>query len=324
MPSINYVKNIAIVGATGRVGRHIVNELLAGGKHSVTAITRGNTEAPAGVRVAKVSYDDAESLKKALEGQDVLITTLSVTAPKDTQAKLVEAAAAANVPFILPNEWGIESSHGTLGTDTFMGPASAAVRRRIEELGKSAWIGMTTGYWFMHSLASPEAYGFDLKNKSVTFFDEGKVKINSITWEKSGQAVAALLSLPIKPETPGAPALSDYKNRRLYVSSWLMSQKDIFQHVLRVSGTKESDWSIKYEPAVERYEEAKKRLVSGDRSAYQRMLYTRTFYDNGDGDFETRHGLDNDRLGLAKETQGSLDEEIKEALKLAEGEGYKY
>lgn len=90
-----------------------------------------------------------------------------------------------------------------------------------------------------------------------------------------------------------------------------------------MSGTKESDWTIKYEPAAERYAEAKKRLFSGDRSAFQKLLYSRTFYNNGDGDFESRHGLDNDKLGLAKETQQSLDEQIKIAFELAET-GYEY
>ncbi|KAI1750213.1 putative oxidoreductase CipA [Xylaria castorea] len=324
MPNTNHVKKIAIVGANGHVGKYIVKELLNGGKHEVTAITRGDTELPEGVKVAKVSYDDPASLKKALEGQDVLIITMSVRAPQDTQEKLIEAAAAANVKFVLPNEWGFDSSYGTLGTDTFLGPIAKAAQKKIEDLGKSSWIAMTTGYWFLHSLASPEAYGFDLKNKSVTFFDEGTAKINNITWEKTGEAVAGLLSLPIESETPGAPALSDYKNKRVFVSSWLMSQKDIFGHVLRVTGTKESDWSVKYEPAVERYEGAMKRILSGDQSAYQRMLYTRTFYNNGDGDFESRNGLDNDKLGLTKETQESLDEEIKKAVGMAESGGYKY
>ncbi|KAJ8133363.1 hypothetical protein O1611_g259 [Lasiodiplodia mahajangana] len=323
MPEANHVKKVAIVGAAGHVGKYIVKELLDGGKHEVTAVTRSPEGVPAGVKVAVVSYDDPASLKKALEGQDALIITLSVQAPQDTQAKLIEAAAAANVPFVLPNEWGIESSHGTLGADTLMGPAAMAARKKTEELGKSSWIAMTTGYWFIHSLASPEAYGFDLKNRSVTFFDEGTVKINMITWELSGKAVANLLSLPIEPEAPGKPALSDYKNKRVYVSSWLLSQKDMFERVLQVSGTKESDWTIKYEPAGERYEEAKKRLFAGDRTAFQRLLYTRTFYNNGDGDFETRHGLDNDKLGLPKQTQELLDEQIQQAIKIAKV-GYQY
>ncbi|KAI0407848.1 putative oxidoreductase CipA [Xylaria palmicola] len=324
MPGLNYVKKVALVGANGHVGKYIIKALLNGGKHEVTALTRGDTEITQSVKIAKVSYDDPTSLVTALEGQDALVITISVRAPQGTQDKLIEAAAAANVPFILPNEWGIETSHGSLGADTLTGPRSLAATHKIEALGKSAWIGMTTGYWFLHSLASPEAYGFDLKDRTVTLFDEGTVKINNITWERTGQAVAGLLSLPIKPEVSGAPALSDYKNKHVFVSSWLLSQKDIFEQVLRVSGTKESDWTVKYEPTVQRFEEAKKRVLSGDHSAWQRMLYTRTFYDNGDGDFESRHGLDNDKLGLPKETQESLDAEIKQALELAHSGGYTY
>ncbi|KAI1311840.1 putative oxidoreductase CipA [Xylaria venustula] len=323
MSRINHVKKVAIVGANGTVGKYITQELVNRGKHEVTAITRGGAEVPKGVKVAKVSYDDPASLTKALEGQDVLIITMSTRAPPETQIKLIEAAAAANVPFVLPNAWGVESAREGFGDDTLLGPAAVAARKKVEELGKSSWIHFNTGYWFTHSLATPEAYGFDLNNKTVTFFDEGTAKINNITWEKTGEAVAKLLSLPIEPEVPNGVSLSDFKNKDVFVSSWLLSQKDIFQQVLRVSGTKESDWTIKYEPSVPRYEEAKKRLFSGDSTAFVRVLYTRTFYTNGDGDFETRHGLDNDKLGLTKETQESLDAETRKAIEVARV-GYKY
>lgn len=162
------------------MGKYVAKELLNGGKHEVTAITRGETKVPEGVKVVKVSYDDPASLAKALEGQDALVITLSVKAPQDTQAKLIDAAAAAGVRFVLPNEWGLDVAHGTLGAESLMGPAALAARKRVEDLGKSSWIGMTTGYWLTHSLASAEAYGFDLKNKTVTFFDEGTARINSI------------------------------------------------------------------------------------------------------------------------------------------------
>ncbi|KAI1179796.1 putative oxidoreductase CipA [Nemania sp. FL0916] len=327
MPEGNRVKKVAVVGATGRVGKHVITSLLASGKHQVTAITRSDSGSGSGipdrVTIAKVSYDDPSSLTTALSGHDALVITMAVTAPPNTQAKLIEAAAAAKVPFVLPNEWGVEPDRGTLGKDVLMGTALMAARQKVEELGKSSWIAMVTGYWLAHSLASPNAYGFDIKNKVVTFYDRGTTKINNITWERTGEAVAGLLSLPIEPEAPGKPSLADYKNKSVFVSSWLLSQRDIFEGILRVSGAKESDWTIKYESAVDRYEGAKQRLFAGDRSAFQTLLYARTYYDNGDGDFESRHGLDNDKLGVPKDTQETLDEQIKLALKIAE-EGYKY
>lgn len=88
----NFVKNIAIVGAAGTVGQYITKELLASGKHTVTAITRPDSQAqlPKGVKVAKVNYDDKSSLIEALKGQKVLIISLSLRAPQGTQANVSE------------------------------------------------------------------------------------------------------------------------------------------------------------------------------------------------------------------------------------------
>ena len=76
------------------------------------------------------------------------------------------------------------------------------------------------------------------------------------TWAQTGRAVAKLLSLPVTPEKEGAPSLSDYKNKFIFVSSFCLTQKEMFAEVLRVSGTKESDWTIKYESSAERFQEA--------------------------------------------------------------------
>ena len=90
-----YIKNIAIVGAAGNQGKCITKELLASGKHTVTAITRidSKSELPEGVKVAKVNYDDHNSLVEAFKGQEVLIISLSVMAPRGSQATLIEAGS---------------------------------------------------------------------------------------------------------------------------------------------------------------------------------------------------------------------------------------
>jgi saccharopine dehydrogenase-like NADP-dependent oxidoreductase len=78
----------------------------------ITAITRTNSTAsiPGGVRAAPVDYGDHASLVAALAGHDVLIITLAVTAPGDTQEKLVTAAVEAGVEYILPNFWGVDTA----------------------------------------------------------------------------------------------------------------------------------------------------------------------------------------------------------------------
>ncbi|GAP87912.2 putative isoflavone reductase family protein [Rosellinia necatrix] len=212
MSGTNYIKKVAIVGVSahlapednllkltpcqvnGSVGKHIVSALQRAGRHEITALTRGSgAGAPAGVRIASVSYEDKESLVAALQGQDALVITLSTRAAQGTQDKLLEAAAAAGVSFILPNEWGIEAAQGGLGDDALLGPAARDARRRVEDLGRSAWIAVTTGFWFAHSLATADAYGFDLARRSVTFFDDGTARINTI------------VSLPPLPHPPPLP-----------------------------------------------------------------------------------------------------------------------
>ncbi|KAI0884945.1 NAD(P)-binding protein [Annulohypoxylon maeteangense] len=310
----NHIKKVAIVGATGTVGKFIVEELLKLGKHEVTAISRKDSPSassiPAGVKVAAVDYSDESTLVNALKGQEVLIITMSTLAPPDTQLQLIRAAAAANVPYVLPNEWGCDMADEQLGKEILLGNSEVPARKLVEELGKSSWIGVVSGFWYEYSLGMGEqCYGMEVKDKTWTFYDDGETKINSSTWPQSGRAVAKLLSLPIEPETTGGPSLSSYKNKFIYVSSFLVSQKDMFASVLRVTGTKESDWTIKYEDSTKRYQEAQKKVFGGDRTAFPTLLYSRIFYKDGVGNFEARRGgIANDTLGLPKE---DLDEATK-------------
>ncbi|ETS77777.1 hypothetical protein PFICI_09839 [Pestalotiopsis fici W106-1] len=301
---MSHLKNIAIVGATGSVGKFVVDELLKTGKHNVTAITRADSKAvmPEGVKVAKVNYDDQSSLVEAMKGQDVLIVTMSVMAPPDSQIKLNEAAAAAGVPYIIPNNWGGDHANEKLGDETLLGPANRAVLKNIQDLGKSAWISIVSNFWYEFSLGgSADRYGFDFDERSVVFFDEGKQPINTTTWPQSGLAVARLLSLPEE-------KLAEFKNKFVYISSFCISQKDMFESVLRVTGTTEKDWKITYEDSRERYQSAIKALQSGDRSGFGRAMYTRMFYPDGSGVYENIRGLQNELLGLPKE---DLDEFTK-------------
>ena len=86
----------------------MTKSLLETGKHTVTAITRhdSTTKLPEGVIPAKVDYSKPETIVEALKSQDAFIITLGVSATKDIDQMLVQAAADAGVPWILPNEWG--------------------------------------------------------------------------------------------------------------------------------------------------------------------------------------------------------------------------
>jgi saccharopine dehydrogenase-like NADP-dependent oxidoreductase len=96
----NHITKVAVVGAGGNVGKYITEALISGGKHTVTAITREDSQSklPAGVEVKKVNYDKPETLVAALQGQEAVIITLNGRAEIETlEKKLVVAANEAGV-----------------------------------------------------------------------------------------------------------------------------------------------------------------------------------------------------------------------------------
>ena len=197
-------------------------------------------------------------------------------------------------------------------------PGVAAAHEQIEKLGVSSWVGLTCSFWYQFSLAvSPCAYGFDIKNKKVTLFDDGNTKINTSTWPQCGRAVANLFSLPI--QSGNGPCLNDWRNKEVHIESFFLSQRDMLASLLRVSGDTESDWTVESQTATERYNQGQEFMKSGKvMEGFQQCMYTRVFYKDGCGDYSDK--LDNDKLGLPKE---DLDEETKEAIKMVES-GYNY
>ncbi|OCK76863.1 NAD(P)-binding protein [Lepidopterella palustris CBS 459.81] len=315
MAQTNRIEKVAIVGASGRLGKHFAEELLKTGKHTVTAVTRTDSKGtlPAGVKVAQVNYDDdGQSLVSALQGQQFLIITLSIRAPPDTHSKLVRAAAKAGVPYIMPNAYGFDILNKSLREEDLYGATSLQHCVEIEKLGIS-YVAMVCGFWYEWSLALGEFwFGLDIKNKKATFFDDGETRVNVSTWRQCGRALAALLSLP---ESGASPSVSQWKNMPFYFASFRVSQRDMLDSIHRVTGTTDKDWEITYEPTGERYKNGIDEMQKGARTGFAKAMYSRLFFPNGDGDFESSRGLANDLIGLPKE---DLDEATKRTVEMVE------
>ncbi|KAK0100448.1 hypothetical protein ONS95_008398 [Cadophora gregata] len=296
----------------------MTSALLTGKKHTLTAITRHDSSAtfPPGISVSKVDYTNPSSLVTALKGQDALIITLSGHTPNlhETEKTIVAAAAEAGVPWIFPNEWSPDTANEDLVRDVFIFGSKVATRKAITELGKSRFVSVSTGFWYEWSLAIAPAFGIDLVKKTATLFDEGETKISVSTWPQVGKAVTALLSLPINSsESNPEPCLNDFANRLIYVNSFNVSQKDMLDSAVRVTGTPLSDWAVTKESAKERYESGIKEMKEGNRVGFAKMMYTRVFYDDGVGNVEGK-GLANEALGLEVE---DLDEATERAFERA-------
>ncbi|RAL16163.1 aromatic alcohol reductase [Aspergillus homomorphus CBS 101889] len=311
----NTIERVAIVGAGGTIGTHIVSALLKAGKHTVTALSRkdSSNKLPEGVLVAPVDYNDEATLVAALQGQQFLIITMAPTAPRDTHSKLVQAAAKAGIPYVMPNWYGGDIDNIKLGEDTLLGPMGRANREEIERLGMQ-WITVCCGFWYDYSLAGGDSrFGFDLVKRSLTLYDDGNSKISTSTLAQVGRAVAKVLSLPVLPQDADDTSLtlSTFFNRSVYVKSFVVSQADMLASVKRVTGTTDADWTITRQDTKTRYEEGLAQVKSGNMAGFSKLLYSRVFYPDETRDLSTK--VQNELLELPVE---SLDEATKAGIEL--------
>jgi hypothetical protein len=280
-------------------------------------LTRSDSTAtfPSNVTVKKTDYASEEGIAAALADIDFLIISLSARAPADIHPRIVAAAAAAHVPYVMPNYFGSGLSERT-------GPSSAGLigstfTSHIEDVKKAnlTWIALCCGFWYEFSLGMGEQwFGFSIPERKVTLYDQGTKKINTSTWAICGDAVASLLALP-------EDEFKQFDNKGLYVSSFLVSQRDMLESLHRVLGTTDADWTIEYQPVQERYDQGLKEMKEGKMVGFAKSLYAGAFFPQGRGDFETGFGLDNDKLKLQKE---ELDAATKKAVEMVEaGFGYK-
>lgn len=183
-----------------------------------------------------------------------------------------------------------------------------------------SWIAVVGGFWYQYSLALPTAYGFDIPNRSVTFYDDGNTKFNTSTWDQYARTVVRLMSMKIYPddENDNSPSLdTNFRNKFAYLRSFRVSQKDIFESLKRVTSTDDSEWQTTYEPSEERYNKGMQELkATPGMIPYVKLLYARASYPNGDGDFESKYTLANDILNLPSEdldtcTQGAVQRSQK-------------
>jgi uncharacterized protein YbjT (DUF2867 family) len=129
---------ILVIGATGRVGRHVVDHLVKRGA-AVRVLTRDPSKAdvPAGVEVAQGDLLDIDALRAAFTGVDALFLLNAVTGDEFTQAiitlNIAREAGVDRVVYL-----------SVIHADRFVNVPHFAVKsgaeRMIEQMGFSATI----------------------------------------------------------------------------------------------------------------------------------------------------------------------------------------
>ncbi|EXK27252.1 hypothetical protein FOMG_16315 [Fusarium oxysporum f. sp. melonis 26406] len=308
------IQNVAIVGAGGHIGGAFAKALIQAGNHVVTALSRfdSKSQLPMGANIIKVNYEDVQSIAKALKGQHFLVITLAATAPEETHAKIVKAAAEAGVPYVMPNAFSYPIYQDNLcEQDLYTSVIRGGIANRVSDIQRSgaASVVLCCGFWYEWTLAMGESsFGFSIRDRKITFFDDGKRTITVSTWEQCGLALASLLSLP---ETITSPSLADYKNRNVLISSFSISQRDILDSLHRVLGTTDDDWDIKYESSAQRVKEGVEEMREGSQRGFIKWLCANTFLPGNIASDFTDKEVANSVLGLPEE---DLDDATKRVV----------
>ncbi|KAL9628540.1 MAG: hypothetical protein Q9164_007231, partial [Protoblastenia rupestris] len=300
MAATQYLKKIALVGASGQLGTPTLKHLLEQKKFDITLLTRQSSAATFptddSITVRAVDYSDKAALVSALQGQQAIVLMLGFEAIPQQEIELIEAAIEAGVTYILPTEFGADNANTELANMVPLNAAKAVVRAKAEELGKktgAGWIGISNNAWFDYSFKHGN-FGIDPKARTATLYDGGKTFFASTLISETGLAIARLLSLPIS-------QLDTLKNKYIYIANLRTNQRQILDAVQTVTKTTDADWKIEHADAREYLDSGIGLMGKGEFMAGMvRRLYGSLFVEGLGGDFETIRGLDNEMLGLEK------------------------
>jgi hypothetical protein len=154
-------------------------------------------------------------------------------------------------------------------------------------------------------------FGISLSSRTARLYPDGG-PFNTSTLPQVGLGITKLLSLPLtNPSNPRA-SLSHYGNNFVYISSFLVTQTQLFEAVLRATGTSESDWKVDRETTIKQsIEAAKEKMANGDLFAGAELTYAYYMGKGLGGDYEAKAKEHWEVLGLQEE---DLDEIVQRAV----------
>ncbi|KAH8906427.1 NAD(P)-binding protein [Coniochaeta sp. PMI_546] len=287
------IKNVAIIGGSGNVGRPILEELVAAG-FNVTALTRATSTStfPEGVTVKKVDFGSPESLKEAFAGQDAVVSAIATVAV-GAQQPIIDAAIAVGVKRYIPSEFGINTrlTPGTTIGKILAGKVAVVDYLKTKENPSFSWTGVSTGMFFDWGLK--HIVGIDFEQKTARVVDSGNEKFQASNVHFVGKAVASILKHP-----------EQTANKYLSVASFNVSLNEIIKTIEELTGT---TYTVNKVSSADLQKLGEEKLSKGDYSAFG-PLVTAWNYADGAGKGLTPETSANELLGLK-------EEDLKETVK---------
>lgn len=194
-------KVVALAGASGYVGKAIANALLNTKVFDLRLLSRPSSLDSAllqefkgrGASLHGISYDDQASIVTALQGVDVLISTVAFEGLVSAQTPLIKAAKAAGVKLFFPSEFAVPFE----GENP---PPRVAQKKVALEVAKKEGLPVAIvnhGVFPEYTFIPP--VGINFAEKKVTIWGDGNTKVNWTPVDSVGSWVAgALKTHPIE------------------------------------------------------------------------------------------------------------------------------
>lgn len=222
------IKNVTLVGGSGRLGSFILDKLLASNQFNVQVLKRASsssTYAP-GVKVVESDLTDLASLTAAFQGQDAVVSVVG-DASALSQKLMIDAAIAAGVKRFLPSNFGSNMANPNCRKLPIFAMKVAVEDYLIE---KSKATDLT--YTFVYNggftdFCIQNKIIMDFSNYQPKIFNGGDYQFSSTSMPTVGDIVVGVLTHPV-----------ETRNRPVYVSEITLSQNQVLAVAKQIAPSK--------------------------------------------------------------------------------------
>ncbi|TFA99693.1 hypothetical protein CCMA1212_008606 [Trichoderma ghanense] len=296
------IKKVAVLGASGNLGPHVINGLLEAG-FEVTAITRLTSQwtFPEGVSVRRVDITSKEAIEGALQDHDALVSTISPAA-LGHQRTIIDAAVAAKIRRFIPSEFGVDTRRTEEKALGWIVKNKVNSTDYLDEVARKngwfTWTGLAVGLFFDWGIKSEVVLGINAKDKTATIIDSGDKPYAATNVSFIAETVAAILK---KPEQTA--------NKYLSVFSFVTTQNEVLKVFEEESGSK---FQITHVKGSDLIQAANESVAKGDYPNSLIPYVQYTFLADESGDPVDISKSDGNLLGVKDKL--TLRESIKKEL----------
>ncbi len=241
MPSSsrNELKTFAFTGI-GNLGKHVIQPFLADASTHVVILTRDASKpdlkpyADKGAKLVSVDYSSEESLLKALQGVDVVVSTLGPTPEgAEAQDKVLRAGKKAGIKLAVPSEWGADYENPKIAPRPVGIEAKLAYHKTLDQEIQLPWLAFSHGLFATWALGP--VTGFDFATRTANIKGDGKVKFTQTDLDDIGEFAHQVLT------TSEVPPVG--QGRVIVIEGYAASYDELLDEIEKQEGHK---WTRNY------------------------------------------------------------------------------